>query len=67
MVKGKREQSRSLSLKDKKEYSDEDNLTSESEDEGYAMASGKNSRNLQKNEEDSVRQPRITESRLQRK
>ncbi|GKD39330.1 UBN2 domain-containing protein, partial [Tanacetum coccineum] len=33
IVKGKREQNRSLALKAKKEYSDEDNSTSDSEDE----------------------------------
>ncbi|GJW60465.1 hypothetical protein Tco_0109800 [Tanacetum coccineum] len=33
MVKGKREQSRSLALKAKKESSDEESLTSDSEDE----------------------------------
>ncbi|GJY15269.1 hypothetical protein Tco_0385691 [Tanacetum coccineum] len=38
MVKGKREQNRSLALKDKKESSDEDSSTSDSEDEEYAMA-----------------------------
>ncbi|GJY90135.1 hypothetical protein Tco_0505331 [Tanacetum coccineum] len=38
MVKGKREQNRSLALKDKKESSDEDSSTSDSEDEKYAMA-----------------------------
>nr|GFA63209.1 transposase, Ptta/En/Spm, transposase, Tnp1/En/Spm-like protein [Tanacetum cinerariifolium] len=38
MVKGKREQNRSLALKAKKEYSDEDSLTSDSEYEEYAMA-----------------------------
>ncbi|GJZ99196.1 hypothetical protein Tco_0671747 [Tanacetum coccineum] len=37
-VKGKREQSRSLTLKAKKESSDEKSLTFESEDEEYAMA-----------------------------
>ncbi|GKE16477.1 hypothetical protein Tco_1424054 [Tanacetum coccineum] len=37
MVKGKREQSRSLALKAKKESSDEDSSTSKSEDEEYAM------------------------------
>ncbi|GJW33959.1 reverse transcriptase domain-containing protein [Tanacetum coccineum] len=36
MVKGKREQSRSLALKDKKESSDEECSTSDSEDEEYA-------------------------------
>ncbi|GJR34732.1 zf-CCHC domain-containing protein [Tanacetum coccineum] len=38
MVKGKREQNRSLALKAKKESSDEDSLTSDSEDEEYAIA-----------------------------
>ncbi|GJV97796.1 hypothetical protein Tco_1549373 [Tanacetum coccineum] len=38
MVKGKREQNRSLTLKPKKESSDEDSLTSDSKDEEYAMA-----------------------------
>nr|GFA03480.1 zf-CCHC domain-containing protein/UBN2 domain-containing protein [Tanacetum cinerariifolium] len=38
IVKGKREKYRSLALKAKKEYSDEDNSTSDSEDEEYAMA-----------------------------
>ncbi|GJU55482.1 hypothetical protein Tco_1229196 [Tanacetum coccineum] len=38
MVKGKREQNKSLALKAKKESSDEDSLTSDSEDEEYAMA-----------------------------
>ncbi|GJZ52805.1 hypothetical protein Tco_0607690 [Tanacetum coccineum] len=38
MVKGKREQNRSLAFKAKKESSDEDSSTSNSEDEEYAMA-----------------------------
>ncbi|GJT61130.1 hypothetical protein Tco_1004663 [Tanacetum coccineum] len=38
MVKGKREQNRSLALKAKKELSDEDSSTSDSEDEEYSMA-----------------------------
>ncbi|GKD99951.1 hypothetical protein Tco_1387935, partial [Tanacetum coccineum] len=38
MVKGKREQSRSLALKVKKESSKEESLTSDSEDEEYAIA-----------------------------
>ncbi|GJT41657.1 hypothetical protein Tco_0941522 [Tanacetum coccineum] len=38
MVKGKRDQSRSLALKAKKESSDVKNSTSDSEDEEYAMA-----------------------------
>ncbi|GKA96024.1 zf-CCHC domain-containing protein [Tanacetum coccineum] len=37
-VKGKREQNRSLALKAKKESSDENSLTSDSEDEEYVMA-----------------------------
>nr|GEW02797.1 reverse transcriptase domain-containing protein [Tanacetum cinerariifolium] len=37
MVKGKKEQSRSLALKAKKESSDEESSTSDSEDEEYAM------------------------------
>nr|GEU87319.1 retrovirus-related Pol polyprotein from transposon TNT 1-94 [Tanacetum cinerariifolium] len=38
MVKGKREQNRSLALKAKKESSDEDSSNFDSEDEEYAMA-----------------------------
>ncbi|GKE10258.1 hypothetical protein Tco_1413809 [Tanacetum coccineum] len=38
MVKDKREQSRSLALKAKNKSSDEDSLTSDSENEEYAMA-----------------------------
>ncbi|GJR45984.1 zf-CCHC domain-containing protein [Tanacetum coccineum] len=38
MVKGKREQNRSLALKAKKESRDEDSSTSDSEDKEYAMA-----------------------------
>ncbi|GJZ29090.1 zf-CCHC domain-containing protein, partial [Tanacetum coccineum] len=38
MVKSKRELNRSLALKAKKESSDKDNSTSDSEDEEYAMA-----------------------------
>ncbi|GJS24738.1 hypothetical protein Tco_0453370 [Tanacetum coccineum] len=38
IVKGKRDQNRSLALKAKKESSDEDSSTSNSEDEEYAMA-----------------------------
>nr|GEX40210.1 hypothetical protein [Tanacetum cinerariifolium] len=44
MVKGKREQNRSLALKAKKESSDKDSSTSDSEDEEYAMACPKLSR-----------------------
>ncbi|GKF00133.1 zf-CCHC domain-containing protein, partial [Tanacetum coccineum] len=65
MVKGKREQSRSLSLKDKKEYSDEDNLTSESEDEGYAMAM-KEFKKFFKRRGRFVRQPRDERKSFQR-
>ncbi|GJW49353.1 retrovirus-related pol polyprotein from transposon TNT 1-94 [Tanacetum coccineum] len=38
MVKGKKDQSRSLALKTKKESSDEESSTSDSEDEEYTMA-----------------------------
>nr|GEX79668.1 RNA-directed DNA polymerase, eukaryota, reverse transcriptase zinc-binding domain protein [Tanacetum cinerariifolium] len=38
MVKGKREQSKSLALKAKEEFSDEESLTSDSDDEEYATA-----------------------------
>ncbi|GKA11791.1 hypothetical protein Tco_0691337 [Tanacetum coccineum] len=41
-VKGKKEQSRSLALKVKKEVSDEDSSSSDSEDEEYAMTPPKN-------------------------
>ncbi|GKF18811.1 hypothetical protein Tco_0063729 [Tanacetum coccineum] len=37
-IKSKREQSRSIALKARKESSDDDSLTSDSEDEEYAMA-----------------------------
>ncbi|GJW20679.1 retrovirus-related pol polyprotein from transposon TNT 1-94 [Tanacetum coccineum] len=56
MVKGKREQNRSLALKAKKESSDEYSLTSDSEDEEYAMTV-KNSRNFLKDEEDLCGDP----------
>ncbi|GJT97701.1 hypothetical protein Tco_1093219 [Tanacetum coccineum] len=51
MVKGKREQNRSLALKAKKESSDEDSSTSDSEDEEYAMAV-RYFKNFSKDEED---------------
>nr|GEW07330.1 zf-CCHC domain-containing protein/UBN2 domain-containing protein [Tanacetum cinerariifolium] len=38
MIKGKREQNRSLALKAKKESNDEDSMNSDSEDKEYAMA-----------------------------
>ncbi|GKA15105.1 zf-CCHC domain-containing protein [Tanacetum coccineum] len=44
MVKGKREQNRSFALKAKKEFSDEDSSTFDSEDEEYAMANDKRER-----------------------
>ncbi|GKA27832.1 zf-CCHC domain-containing protein [Tanacetum coccineum] len=56
MVKGKREQHRSLALKAKKESSDEDRLTSDSEDEEYAMAV-RDFKKLFKRRERFVRQP----------
>ncbi|GJS46573.1 hypothetical protein Tco_0596694 [Tanacetum coccineum] len=52
MVKGKKEQNRSIALKAKKESSDEDILTSDSEDEEYAMAV-RDLKKLFKDEEDS--------------
>ncbi|GJT98827.1 hypothetical protein Tco_1094345 [Tanacetum coccineum] len=55
IVKGKREQSRSLALKAKKESSDEEISTSESEDE-YAMAV-RDFKNFSKDEEDSCGDP----------
>nr|GEV12518.1 UBN2 domain-containing protein [Tanacetum cinerariifolium] len=38
IYRGKKERVKSISLKDKKEYSDDETLTSESDDEEYAMA-----------------------------
>nr|GEV23326.1 UBN2 domain-containing protein [Tanacetum cinerariifolium] len=52
MVKGEREQNRSLALKAKKESSDEDSSTSDSEDEEYAMAV-RDFKKIFKDEEDS--------------
>ncbi|GJZ75776.1 hypothetical protein Tco_0640241 [Tanacetum coccineum] len=57
MVKGKREQYRSLALKAKKESSDEDSLTSDSEDEEYAIAV-KEFKKFFKRRGGFVRQPR---------
>ncbi|GJT56676.1 hypothetical protein Tco_0991730 [Tanacetum coccineum] len=48
MVKAKREQNRSLALKAKKESSDEDSSTFDSEDEEYAMAVRDFKKNFQK-------------------
>ncbi|GJU09370.1 hypothetical protein Tco_1131766 [Tanacetum coccineum] len=55
-VKGKKEQSRSLALKVKMEVSDEDSLSSNSEDEEYAMAV-KEFKKFFKRRERFVRQP----------
>ncbi|GKA51697.1 retrovirus-related pol polyprotein from transposon TNT 1-94 [Tanacetum coccineum] len=57
MVKSKREQSRYLTLKDKKESSDEDSSTSKSEDEEYAMAV-REFKNFFKRQVRFLRQPR---------
>ncbi|GKB44777.1 hypothetical protein Tco_0889719, partial [Tanacetum coccineum] len=65
MVKGKREKSRSLALKAKKESSDEDNSTFESEDEEYAMAV-KELKKFFKRRGRFVRQPRDERKSLQR-
>nr|GEW59295.1 reverse transcriptase domain-containing protein [Tanacetum cinerariifolium] len=56
-VKGKKEQSRSLALKVKKEVSDKDGLSSDSKDEEYAMAV-KEFKKFFKRRERFVRQPR---------
>ncbi|GJT83806.1 zf-CCHC domain-containing protein [Tanacetum coccineum] len=65
MVKGKREQSRSLALKVIKESSDEDSSTSESEDEEYAMAV-REFKKFFKRRGRFVRQPRDERKPLQR-
>nr|GEY07354.1 putative reverse transcriptase domain-containing protein [Tanacetum cinerariifolium] len=52
MIKGKREQNKSLVLKDKKESIDEDSLTFDSENEEYAMAM-RDFKKISKDEEDS--------------
>ncbi|GJX51588.1 ribosomal protein L7Ae/L30e/S12e/Gadd45 [Tanacetum coccineum] len=56
MVKGKKEQNRSLALKAKKESSDEDSSTSDSEDEEYTMAV-RDFKKFFKRRERFVRQP----------
>ncbi|GJZ56269.1 hypothetical protein Tco_0611462 [Tanacetum coccineum] len=61
MVKGKREQNRSLALKAKKESSDEDSSTSDNEDEEYAMAA-RDFKKFFKRRERFVRQPHEKES-----
>ncbi|GJY85942.1 hypothetical protein Tco_0499968 [Tanacetum coccineum] len=65
MVKGKREQNRSLALKAKKESSDEDNSNSDSEDEEYAMAV-KEFKKFFKRRERFARQPRDERKAFQR-
>ncbi|GJW66255.1 retrovirus-related pol polyprotein from transposon TNT 1-94 [Tanacetum coccineum] len=65
MVKGKREQNRSLALKAKKESSDEDSSTSDSEDEEYAMAV-KEFKKVFKSRGKFVRQPRDERKSFQR-
>nr|GEX36311.1 UBN2 domain-containing protein [Tanacetum cinerariifolium] len=65
MVKDKREQSRSLALKAKKESSDEDSSTPDSEDEEYAMVV-REFKKLFKIRGRFVRQPRDERKSLQR-
>nr|GEW67473.1 zf-CCHC domain-containing protein/UBN2 domain-containing protein [Tanacetum cinerariifolium] len=65
MVKGKKEQNRSLALKAKKESSDEDSLNSVSEDEEYAMAV-KEFKKFFKRRGRFVRQPRDKRKSFQR-
>ncbi|GJZ88125.1 copia protein, partial [Tanacetum coccineum] len=64
-VKGKKEQSRSLALKVKKEVSDEDNSSSDSEDEEYAMAV-KEFKKFFKRRGRFIRQPRGDRTTFQR-
>ncbi|GJV27948.1 ribonuclease H-like domain-containing protein [Tanacetum coccineum] len=65
MVKGKKEQSRSLALKVKKEVSDEDSSSSDSKDEEYAMAV-KEFKKFFKRRGRFVRQPRGDRKTFQR-
>nr|GEW28663.1 retrotransposon protein, putative, unclassified [Tanacetum cinerariifolium]GEW40895.1 retrotransposon protein, putative, unclassified [Tanacetum cinerariifolium] len=65
MVKGKREQNRPLSLKDRKESNDEDSTTSDSKDEEYAMAV-KEFKKFFKRRGRFVRQPRDERKSSQR-
>ncbi|GJZ41435.1 zf-CCHC domain-containing protein [Tanacetum coccineum] len=65
IVKGKREQNRSLALKAKKESSDEESLTSNSEDEEYAMAI-RDFKKFFKRRGRFVRQPRDERNPFQR-
>ncbi|GJX98121.1 retrovirus-related pol polyprotein from transposon TNT 1-94, partial [Tanacetum coccineum] len=64
-VKGKKEQSRSLALKVKKEVSDEDSSSFDSEDEEYAMAV-KEFKKFFKRRGRFVRQPRCDRKTFQR-
>ncbi|GJX20710.1 retrovirus-related pol polyprotein from transposon TNT 1-94 [Tanacetum coccineum] len=65
MVKGKKDQSRSLGLKVKKEVSDEDSSSSDSEDKEYAMAV-KEFKKFFKRRGRFVRQPRGDRKTFQR-
>ncbi|GKD85888.1 alpha/beta hydrolases superfamily protein, partial [Tanacetum coccineum] len=65
MVKDKREQSRSLALKAKKESSDDDSSTSKSKDEEYVMAV-KEFKKFFKRRRRFVRQPQDERKSLQR-
>ncbi|GJX91430.1 zf-CCHC domain-containing protein [Tanacetum coccineum] len=65
MIKGKREQNRSLALKAKKESSDKDSSTSESEYEEYVMAM-REFKKFFKRRGRFVRQPRDERKSLQR-
>nr|GEX28578.1 zf-CCHC domain-containing protein/UBN2 domain-containing protein [Tanacetum cinerariifolium] len=65
MVKGKREQNRFLALKAKKESSDEDSLTFDSEDKEYAIAVREFKKNFKK-QETFVRQPHDERNSFQR-
>ncbi|GJU41742.1 zf-CCHC domain-containing protein [Tanacetum coccineum] len=65
MVKGKRDQSRSLALKDKKKSSDEESSTSDSEEEEYAMAV-RDFKKFFKRQGSFVRQPRDERKSFQR-
>ncbi|GJV74122.1 hypothetical protein Tco_1494117 [Tanacetum coccineum] len=65
MVKGKREQNRSLALKAKKESSDEDSSTSDSEDKEYAMAM-RDFKKFFKRRERFIRQPHDERKSFQR-
>nr|GEX51401.1 Ty3/gypsy retrotransposon protein [Tanacetum cinerariifolium] len=64
IVKGKRKQSRSLNLKAKKKYSDEESSTFGSEDKEYAMA-GWDFKKLFKRRGRFVRQPRDEKTSIQ--